>query len=163
MQHHMPMEKLVLEVTETAIMKQPDIAIKVLVILDSFGAKISLDDFGTGHSSFLYLKHFPVREIKIDKSFICELTTNTHERSIVRSTIQLAHDIGARVVAEGVENKETQTILTELDCDYIQGYYVSTPLEINEMIDWLKGNKEIHNDATIKVLAFGENLQNSNK
>lgn len=154
MQHHMPMEKLVLEVTETAIMRQPEIAIKVLVILDSLGARISLDDFGTGHSSFLYLKHFPVREIKIDRSFICELATNAHERSIVRSTIQLAHDIGARVVAEGVENKETQKILTELECDYVQGYYVAPPMAVDEMIDWLKNNNEMHNDATIKVSVY---------
>ena len=158
MQHNMPMDKLVIEVTETAIMKQPDPAIKVLVNLDSLGARISLDDFGTGHSSFLYLKHFPVREIKIDRTFIHELATNEHERAIVRSTIQLAHDIGARVVAEGVEDKATQKILVDLECDYAQGYYISKPMHVDEMIKWLSNNNEVHNDATMKTPVYNKNL-----
>lgn len=157
-QYNMPMEKLVLEVTETAIMRRPDSTIKVLAHLDSLGAKISLDDFGTGHSSFLYLKHFPVKEIKIDKIFVSNLLNSEHEKAIVRSTIQLAHDIGARVVAEGVEDRATQKILTDLECDYVQGYYIAKPMTINNTILWLKNNNEVHNDATSKMAAYTGNV-----
>lgn len=141
---NMPVNRLVLEVTETAIMKDPEMSIKVLVSLDSLGIKVALDDFGTGHSSFMYLKNFPVKEIKIDKSFTGNLHFNDHERTIVRSTVQLAHDIGARVVAEGVETLSTENILRELSCDYVQGYLIERAMGINDMIKWLQKNKGLH-------------------
>lgn len=143
----MPLNKLVLEVTETAIMKDPEMSIKILVSLDSLGIKVALDDFGTGHSSFMYLKNLPVKEIKVDKSFTGQLHFNDHERTIVRSTIQLAHDIGARVVAEGVENLTTENILRELSCDYLQGYYISKAMTIDDAVKWLNANKGIHKDV----------------
>lgn len=132
--HKMPAEKLVLEVTETAIMHNLEVSIKLLINLDSSGSKISLDDFGTGHSSFLYLKHFPIREIKINKMFTTKLKYDKDTKQIVHTTIQLAHDIGARIVADGVSDKTTESILKELGCDYVQGPYISGPRTVEELL-----------------------------
>ena len=130
-------EKFVLEVTETAIMHDHDAAFKVLVALESLGIKLSIDDFGTGHSSMTYLKNFPICEVKIDQSFIKEIDKNKESFNIVRSTIELSHSLNAVTVAEGVETKEVEDMLRALHCDHVQGYYIAKPMPLDELILWL--------------------------
>jgi diguanylate cyclase (GGDEF)-like protein len=123
-----PATKLMLEITETAMMADPQHAIKTLGRLHQLGLKISIDDYGTGFSSLTYLKQLPVDELKIDKSFIMDMTTNENDAIIVRSTIDLAHNLGLKVVAEGVDTLEKRELLEILGCDYIQGFHLGKPL-----------------------------------
>lgn len=142
-QADMSPEKLILEVTETAIMQDPNSATKILLALESLGVKLAIDDFGTGHSSLRYLKNYPIREIKFDKSFISDLETSNEGYKIVKSNIELAHSLNAVTVAEGVETAHIESILKDIGCDYIQGYYLAKPMPIDTLIQWLndyKGN-----------------------
>jgi EAL domain-containing protein (putative c-di-GMP-specific phosphodiesterase class I) len=111
-----------IEITESAIMVDPDGAMKSLVALHAAGVWTSIDDFGTGYSSLGYLKHLPVDEIKIDKSFVLDMATNRDDVSIVRSVVTLGHNLGLKVVAEGVDNKRTLDMLGAMDCDMAQGF-----------------------------------------
>jgi diguanylate cyclase (GGDEF)-like protein len=129
--------KLILEVTETAIMVDTALSFRVLVALESLGIKLSIDDFGTGHSSLLYLKNFPIHEIKLDKSFIADIEDNNEGYNIVRSTIDLAHTLDAITVAEGVETYEEEDVLRMLGCDQVQGYYIAKPMPLDKFITWL--------------------------
>jgi diguanylate cyclase (GGDEF)-like protein len=140
----MPPSKLVLEVTETAIMADPNAVFKVLVALESLGIKLSIDDFGTGHSSLLYLKNFPIHEVKLDRSFIIDIQTNEEGYNIVKSTIDLSHTLKAITVAEGVETPEIETMLGELNCDYVQGYFIAGAMPLPEFVIWLNNYKERH-------------------
>lgn len=124
---------LIFEVTETTILANPESTMKVMLCLDMLGITLSIDDFGTGHSSLLYLKHLPIKEIKIDRVFVMSLLERNQDYNIIRSTIHLAHEIGCAVVAEGVENRETQECLRDLGCDSIQGYYLSKPVPVNKI------------------------------
>src|SRR5258708_39301544 len=101
------------------------------------GVQAALDDFGTGYSSLGYLKQFPVRELKIDRSFIADLTLASRDRTIVGSTIALGHSLGLTVVAEGVEDLATLMLLRELGCDLIQGYQVARPMLATDLLQWL--------------------------
>lgn len=130
--------KLILEVTETAFMLDSESAFKVLVALESLGVKLSIDDFGTGYSSLLYLKDFPIYEIKLDRSFITDIIRNETGYNIVKSTINLAHDLNAITVAEGVENSEVETTLADLGCDYVQGYHIAKPMPLDKLLEWLR-------------------------
>lgn len=106
---------------------------------------MDLDDFGTGYSSLLYLKHFPVDRIKIDQSFVAGLGTNHADTTIVASTIALAHAVGIRAVAEGVETLAQLALLQQMGCDFIQGYLFSRPLEADALADWLTtGDARVH-------------------
>lgn len=129
---------LSLEVTESAVMSDPNHALEVLSRLDAMGVRISIDDFGTGYSSLAYLKRLPVDEIKIDRSFVIDMKLDSNDAVIVRSTIDLAHNMSLRVVAEGVENPETLRLLTSLGCDTVQGFFVSEALPYDELIRWLE-------------------------
>jgi diguanylate cyclase (GGDEF)-like protein len=131
-------DQLQLEVTESAIMANPDQTLKNVTRMKNMGLRFSIDDFGTGYSSLAYLKQLPVDEIKIDKSFVMKMTTDQGDAVIVRSTIDLAHNLGLKVVAEGVENQETLRALVALGCDEAQGYYFSKPLQSAELIEWQK-------------------------
>ncbi len=135
--------KLTLEVTETSIISDPATAIKMLVLLSSIGINISIDDFGTGHASFLYIKHLPITEIKIDKSFVHDVH-KPQDRSIVKSALDLAHNIGCTVVAEGVETKDTEDILRGMGCDIVQGYYIARPMSASDFAEWFKQNGGFH-------------------
>ena len=128
---------LSLEVTESAIMSDPDHALEVLSRLDTMGVRLSIDDFGTGYSSLAYLKRLPVDEIKIDRSFVNDMKRDSNDAVIVRSTIDLAHNMSLRVVAEGVENPETLRLLNSLGCDIVQGFFVSQPLTYENLLQWL--------------------------
>jgi diguanylate cyclase (GGDEF)-like protein len=136
--HDLPPRRLAMEITENAMMSNPAAAVEVLSSLDAMGVRLAVDDFGTGFSSLAYLKRLPVDELKIDKSFVTDLTRNENDLLIVRSTIELAHNLGLTVVAEGVEDAPTWERLKTLNCDAAQGYYMSRPQEPNALARWLK-------------------------
>ncbi|PHV51506.1 two-component system response regulator [Janthinobacterium sp. BJB301] len=117
-----------IEITESTVMGDPDKAVAALTRLKDIGVGISLDDFGTGYSSLGYLKRFPIDVLKIDKSFVDDVTTSSSDAAIARSVISLAHNLDMRVIAEGVETREQVDFLTEHGCDEMQGYYFSRPL-----------------------------------
>jgi EAL domain-containing protein (putative c-di-GMP-specific phosphodiesterase class I) len=119
----------VVELTEGALMEQGDAGIQVLDSLASRGIKISIDDFGTGYSSLSYLKRMPISELKIDRSFVINLAEDPDSRAIASAILGLAHALGMRVVAEGVETAEQLAVLRQLDCDIAQGYFFHRPLE----------------------------------
>ena len=125
----MPPSCLTLEITESDIMTDPIRAKEILESLHMMGIALSIDDFGTGYSSLSYLKQLPVHEIKIDKSFVMEMTEDENDAVIVKATIDLAHNLGLRTVAEGVVTQEIWRYLTKLDCDIAQGYLISKPLK----------------------------------
>jgi diguanylate cyclase (GGDEF)-like protein len=124
---------LELEITETTIMKNPDLAAVVLRNFMSLGVQISVDDFGTGYSSLSYLKKLPLHTLKIDRSFVRELPSNADDISIVKAIIALAHSLRLKVVAEGVENAEQRDFLQKLTCDEMQGFLWNRPLPCNDI------------------------------
>ncbi|MDH3370005.1 MAG: EAL domain-containing protein [Gammaproteobacteria bacterium] len=129
---------LELEITESAVMTEPERALNVLSRLSAMGLRIAIDDFGTGYSSLSYLKKLPVNTIKIDKSFVIGMVRDDNDAAIVHTSVNLAHNLKLEVVAEGVENEETLTRLIELGCDIAQGHYISRPLSAEELSVWLK-------------------------
>jgi diguanylate cyclase (GGDEF)-like protein len=129
-------DHLVLEITESTVMADLESGQRVLDALDRLGVTISIDDFGTGYSSLAQLKRLPVRELKIDRSFISQMTTAQDVAQIVRSTIELGHNLGLRVVAEGVESQEAAESLRLMRCDLAQGFYISKPLTAEELVAW---------------------------
>jgi diguanylate cyclase (GGDEF)-like protein len=135
--HAVPSDLLSLEITESALVADPAGALEVLSELASHGVDASLDDFGTGYSSLTYLQQLPVRELKIDGSFVRGLASGERDRAIVRSTIELGHRLGLSVVAEGVEDGATLDLLVDLGCDQAQGYYLSEPLPAEAIAEWV--------------------------
>jgi diguanylate cyclase (GGDEF)-like protein/PAS domain S-box-containing protein len=128
---------LKIEITESSIMADPAHAVAVLSMLQSMGVRLSVDDFGTGYSSLTHLRQLPIDEIKIDKSFVSGMTTNEADAAIVRTVIDLAHNLGKQVCAEGVEDEATWTMLRDLGCDLAQGYWMCRPLSAPELMQWL--------------------------
>jgi EAL domain-containing protein (putative c-di-GMP-specific phosphodiesterase class I) len=126
--HALTPQAIMLEVTESAIMGEPDAAIAVLRRLADQGIDLAIDDFGVGQSSFAYLRRLPVRELKIDKAFILKLAQSPEDRTIVRSIVELGHRLGYRVTAEGVEDAAALAFLTEIGCDHAQGYFLGRPM-----------------------------------
>lgn len=135
--HGLDPVQLELEITESAIMVDPVRALEILTEISRMGVALSIDDFGTGYSSLGYLKRLPVNAVKIDKSFVMNMTTDENDAVIVRSTIDLAHDLRLKAIAEGVENREAWDSLVALGCDVAQGYYMSRPLPAQELTRWL--------------------------
>ncbi|WP_350431194.1 EAL domain-containing protein [Shewanella sp. H8] len=136
-EHHVPVAAMTLEITEDAVVSDPELAIKQLTLLRNNGLTLSIDDYGTGYSSLAQLKQLPVDELKIDKSFVQKLLENQADQIIVQSTLQLAHNLGLKVVAEGIEDKATLEWLTDLNCEMGQGFYLSRPLPERQFNDWL--------------------------
>ncbi|OUR78758.1 GGDEF domain-containing protein [Colwellia psychrerythraea] len=132
-----PAEKITLEVTESSVVEDPKAAIKLLAEFKDYGMKISIDDYGTGYSSLAQLKQLPVHELKIDKSFIQHLEHDEDDQIIVRSTIELAHNMGLHVVAEGIEDEFALNWLAAHGCELAQGYYISKPKSAVELTPWL--------------------------
>ena len=135
--HSLEPEWLHLEITESVIMADPARALEILNRLSKMGIRLAIDDFGTGYSSLGYLKKLPVDEIKIDKSFVKEMAVEADDAMIVRSTIDLAHNLGLKVVAEGVENQEILERLITLGCDAVQGYHISRPISPTDLVAWV--------------------------
>jgi diguanylate cyclase (GGDEF)-like protein len=135
--YQLPPSLLTLEVTESTVMNDPRRAASVLAALRGYGIRIAVDDYGTGYSSLAYLKRLAIDELKIDKSFIGGMTTDENDQMIVRSTIDLGHNLRLQLVAEGVEDLDTWRALEELGCDVMQGYILSRPLPAPEFTQWL--------------------------
>ncbi|HTN43095.1 MAG TPA: EAL domain-containing protein [Nitrospiria bacterium] len=131
-------DRLELEITESAIMNDPARALEAITRLRTMGIRFAIDDFGIGYSSLAYLKRLPVDAIKIDKSFVINMIENQNDAVIVRSTIDLAHNLGLQVIAEGVENKELWDRLAALGCDAAQGYYMAKPIPADDCTRWLR-------------------------
>jgi EAL domain-containing protein (putative c-di-GMP-specific phosphodiesterase class I) len=130
---NVPAHFLELEITESSIMADPMRARATLVQLSSMGVRLSIDDFGTGHSSLAYLKRLPVHALKIDKSFVINMASDENDLVIVQSTIDLAHNLGLEVVAEGVESEEVWNRLRSLGCDLAQGFWRGRPVKAEEL------------------------------
>jgi diguanylate cyclase (GGDEF)-like protein len=130
--------KLILELTESALMRDVEYAVRMLQRLRAIGVRLAIDDFGTGYSSLAQLKRMPVDELKIDKSFVMQLVAGSDDEVIVRSTIELGHNMGLSVIAEGVESDGAMALLRQYQCDMVQGYLFSPPLAEDELLDWCR-------------------------
>jgi EAL domain-containing protein (putative c-di-GMP-specific phosphodiesterase class I) len=132
-----PADQITLEITETALLEDGARALETAEALQSLGSNLSIDDFGTGFSSLSYLRMLPASELKIDRSFVTNLLTDHRDEVIVRSTIDLGHNLGLRVAAEGVEDDATRERLRELGCDLAQGFGIARPLPLSRFVAWL--------------------------
>ncbi len=138
--HSASAERLILEITETTIMVDQERALQILTRLADRGVRVSIDDFGTGYSSLSYLSKLPVKEIKIDKSFVMDMIDNEKHAMIVRATIGLAHDLGLEVIGEGTRSLEVLEQLQELGCDAAQGDYISMPVSAADFERWVQSS-----------------------
>ena len=138
--YNIPADAITIEITERDIMHDEALGIEVLKLLKQVGYKIAVDDYGIGQSSLSKLKILPVDELKIDMSFIRHLDTSAKDQKIVWSTIHLAHSLGLKVVAEGVENNASYDLLKAMECDSVQGYLISKPRDANDLVAWLGKN-----------------------
>jgi diguanylate cyclase len=136
-----PPSRLELEVTETAVLANPDAAVRVVDGIRALGARVALDDFGTGYSSLTFLKRLKPDRVKIDRSFIEAMADDRTDRTIVESVITLAHSLAIGVTAEGVETSEQWEILRALSCDLVQGYYLARPHPAREVTPWLHARR----------------------
>jgi predicted signal transduction protein with EAL and GGDEF domain len=134
---NLPPSLLILEITETMIMTDPHRARLVLNELAGMGIILSIDDFGTGYSSLAYLRDLPVHELKIDRSFVQDMIHNPHNAAIVQLVVDLAHSLGLRTIAEGVEDRSTWDALDTLGCDSAQGYYLAQPMPADQLSIWM--------------------------
>jgi diguanylate cyclase (GGDEF)-like protein len=130
--------KLTLEITESSIMEDPERSLQTLLKLRAMGLRLSIDDFGTGYSSLAYLKRLPLDELKIDRSFVMSMQTDPADAKIVRSTIDLAHNLGLSVVAEGIDSPEAFALLRDLGCDEGQGYRLARPMPAAYFAEWAR-------------------------
>jgi len=133
----LPTRALVLEITESMIVDDPARALPIVERLADLGVRLSIDDFGTGYSSLEYLKVLPVREMKIDRSFVFGMCSDLRDAAIVRHSIDLGRSLGLRVVAEGVESAEDHALLAEMGCDHGQGFHYSRPLPAKQFEAWV--------------------------
>lgn len=138
-----------LEITESAIMDDPLRALSTLEGLHAMGVDLSIDDFGTGYSSLAYLKRLPVDELKIDKSFVMNMEKDEDDANIVRSTIDLGHNMGLRVVAEGVETQAAWNLLADMGCDQGQGYFISRPMPAERFAEWIGNWQPLMSNNTL--------------
>ncbi len=132
-------ERLIIEVTETALLADPARAAAVLDELARAGVKVSLDDFGRGQTSLSYLSSLPIHELKIDRSFVTDMQDNHAHAAIVQSLIELGHNLAMRVVAEGIETESVLTMLQKCDCDLVQGFHLAKPMPVGRLAEWLSG------------------------
>jgi EAL domain-containing protein (putative c-di-GMP-specific phosphodiesterase class I) len=145
--HGVPGDLLILELTEGSVVDDSVRNSTVLAGLHALGLRLSMDDFGTGYSSLSQLRQLPIDEVKIDKSFVLGMATSQGESFIARSIIELAHNLGLRVVAEGVEDELTRKLLTEMGCDKLQGFLVSRPLPDERLESWLLARTGVRSAA----------------
>ena len=135
--HNLEASYLTLEITENSMMANPGRSIETLNQLSKIGVNLSIDDFGTGFSSLSYLKDLPVNEVKIDKSFVLDMENNKNEQTIVQSTIDLGHNLGLVVVAEGIESISTSTQLKKMGCDFGQGHWILKAVNSQDILKWI--------------------------
>jgi EAL domain-containing protein (putative c-di-GMP-specific phosphodiesterase class I) len=137
-QYQVAPQKIVIEITEGQIMQDPGEVVEVLSHLGVMGLSLSIDDFGTGQASLTYLKELPVEKLKIDQSFVRDIASNPDDQLIVKATIELAHTLDLKVVAEGVETLAVCELLAQMHCDHVQGYYISHPLDAGQVDAWFE-------------------------
>jgi diguanylate cyclase (GGDEF)-like protein len=135
--HHVPSRRLVIEVTETALLTDPQRAATILGALSAHGVRISIDDFGSGQTSLGYLSTLPVDELKIDRSFVSDMLESPAHKAIVRSIVDLGHNLSLRVVGEGVETASVLSSLRGVGCDEAQGYLLARPMPLAKLVEWL--------------------------
>ncbi len=153
-------DRLIFEITESSMMRDYEQTHTVLNKLHNLGITLAIDDFGTGYSSLAHLKHLPTNLIKIDQSFVVDMTEDENDAVIVRSTIDLAHNMGKKVVAEGVHSREVMDILEILGCDMAQGFHIARPMPASELPAWLSALKENRIDLRTRPVRRAEdNLQ----
>ncbi|MEY4764806.1 MAG: hypothetical protein RI907_1479 [Pseudomonadota bacterium] len=150
-QHGVPASAMCLEITESAIMDDPNRAQQTLGLLYDMGLQMSIDDFGTGYSSLAYLKRLPVHELKIDRSFVMNMHRDAQDAKIVRSVVDLAHNLGLKVTAEGLEEAAAWPLLGQLGCDIAQGYWIAKPMPADQLPAWAAAWA-----APVTPLAHGE-------
>ena len=131
------LSRIIMELTETAVMTDPDDALRVMKELNGQGIRLSIDDFGTGYSSLSYLKQLPVDEIKIDRSFVMEMVKNNDDQVIVHTTLTMGHNLSLEVVAEGIEDATTLRKLKDMGCDLAQGYHIAKPMPAEDFFAWV--------------------------
>ena len=134
-------DRLMIEVTESAVMKNPEASIETLRGLRELGVRLSIDDFGTGYSSFGYLKQLPVHELKIDQSFVKGMASDVNDGRIVQTMINLGENFELSVIAEGIEDEETLYQLTSMGCNHGQGYYIGRPMDREKFMDWVRDSE----------------------
>ncbi|HEY6452718.1 MAG TPA: EAL domain-containing protein [Steroidobacteraceae bacterium] len=139
-EHDVPPHMICLEITESGFMEDPAHAQRVLDRLAAIGLRLSIDDYGTGYSSLSYIMKLPVNELKIDRTFVSNMSQDADMMTIVRSTIELGHSLGLKVVAEGIEDPAGYSLLRSLGCDFAQGYYISPPMPAEALPGWLNGS-----------------------
>ncbi len=149
---------LILEITEEALVHDMDYAIKILERLKSMGAKTSMDDFGTGYSSLGHLQRLPIDELKIDRSFVTNLPDHPQNTAIVRAVIDMAHNLGLEVVAEGVETTAALRWLRNEGCQRAQGYYLSKPMPADEFVSWMRHWETLAHDDLLTEHDLGDSL-----
>ncbi|MCI0507414.1 MAG: EAL domain-containing protein, partial [Gammaproteobacteria bacterium] len=142
-------ESITLEITESAMMANPKRSLKTLAEISDMSIRLSIDDFGTGFSSLAYLKKLPVTELKIDKSFVMDIIHDENDFAIVKSTIDLAHNLGIEVIAEGVEKQDVYEALKNMNCDAAQGFYISYPLEAKQLVEFMNTEQPVRAKKTI--------------
>jgi EAL domain-containing protein (putative c-di-GMP-specific phosphodiesterase class I) len=141
-----------LEITESMVMRDPDRAAGVMVGLCAMGVRLSIDDFGTGHSSLGYLKRFPIDRLKVDRSFVRDLPHNGDDVAITRAVIAMAHSLKMTVVAEGVEHQQQFDLLRAEGCDEFQGYFCRPPLEEDDLLRFLFEERARHSRLSLRPL-----------
>ncbi|HEX4891596.1 MAG TPA: EAL domain-containing protein [Alphaproteobacteria bacterium] len=154
----LPPKRFEVEITETMVMEDIEKSSMTINSLYLLGIGLALDDFGTGYSSLTYLRQFPLSTLKIDRSFITEMSENAEDIAIVRAVIALAHSLHLRVIAEGVENEKQLHILRQENCDQVQGYYYSKPLPLEDLVKWARARKSAQissNVADIEIRSAG--------
>ena len=140
--------KLCFEITETAVMENPDAAMAALDVFTEAEIEISIDDYGSGLSSLAYLKQLPASELKIDKAFVLQIDQSKRDAMLVQSTVNLAHSLGMKVTAEGIETATAQSLLASMGCDIGQGYHLARPMPIERLIGFLKTQRQAHNQLS---------------
>ena len=137
-------EDIELEVTESTAMENPEMTLSILDQLAAMGIVLAIDDFGTGYSSLAYLKHLPIKRLKLDRSFVTDIETDANDAAICTATIALGHSLGLELVAEGVETEAQRDFLAALGCDMLQGYLFSRPMPFDDTVAYLKAHLATH-------------------
>ena len=153
--HGLAPQRLELEITESMIASDPERAFEVLAQLRSVGVRLALDDFGTGYSSLANLRDLEVERLKIDRSFTQAMCTSHADAVIVASTVDLAHQLGLEVVAEGVETQEAWERLRAMGCDLAQGYFLARPMAPEHATAWLTGRRKLETGAASALVEVG--------
>jgi EAL domain-containing protein (putative c-di-GMP-specific phosphodiesterase class I) len=151
--YDLPAYSLEFEVTESMLIESVNNAADVLTRLHDMGCQLSLDDFGTGYTSMQYLKSYPIDTIKIDRSFIIDVCTDEDDKTLTETIINMSHNLGKKVIAEGVEDAEQLELLRKMGCNEAQGYFIAKGMSLDDLMDWMKSydpSEYVVNSSDIK-------------